>query len=129
MKMEQFHMKMTLTHPSYEIPWLNIEQPSGIKRKRKRKTVKSYLELCNRGKKRRNQCVFKGIETSQLVDELKTRFNSPANREILDSIYCNPTNGEKILNAAKSQKPIRFTTTEGFSLMSELGLTHEKYMI
>ena len=113
----------------YEIPWVNIEQPSSIKRKRKRKTVKPYLELSTKGKQRRNKHVFKDIETSQLVDEFKSRFNSPANRDIIDSIYCNLKNGERILNAAKSQKPIRFTTTEGFSLMSELGLTHEKYMI
>ena len=97
-----------------------------VKLKECTKVIITYVK---NKKKRRNKSFFSDIKTSQLVDELKSRFNDNCFKDVIDYITSDEPNqnAKNIWNEFKKAKPIKLTPSEGLSLMTELNLTHIQY--
>ena len=80
-----------------------------------------------RTQKLRNKSKFKGITNTQLIDELKSRFNNQNFKDVIDHITSDSLNAKKIWNDFKRPKPIKLTPSEGLALLTELNLTHDQY--
>ena len=109
------------------VPELNNTPASsrGVKRKR---TLISYNNACDKTKFNRNKGLLEGMETEQLLDILKSRFDDFSSKRLIDLLKQPENDRYKMYQKLNSPDPIYIKSEEALALMSELDMTHANYI-